>query len=89
LALKWLFSAKGEPGTPLVRTGSRLHTKEATMRRWFQFRLRSVLLLMTICSVSCGWLGANLRQYQTEQRVLAALGPVELRDVAMGKLNLC
>jgi len=59
------------------------------MRRWLQFRLRSGLLLMAVCSVACGWLGANLRQYQTEQRVLAALGPVELRDVARHKLNLC
>jgi hypothetical protein len=59
------------------------------MRRWFQFRLRTALVLMTICSWPCGWVGANLRQFQAEQRVLAALGPATVEDVAQLKFNFC
>jgi len=59
------------------------------MRRWFQFRLRTALVLTAICCVPCGWLGANLRRYQTERRALAALGSVRVLDVARGQFDLC
>lgn len=45
------------------------------MRRFFQFRLRTMLAFMALCSLAFGWVGANLRQWQTEQQVLAAIGP--------------
>lgn len=52
------------------------------MRRCFQFRLRSLLLLMVICAVSCGWVGSNLRQWQAERAVIAGLEQVHLEDAA-------
>ncbi len=48
------------------------------MRRFFQFRLRTALALMTLCSLVSGWFGANLREWQGEQRALAALGPASI-----------
>jgi hypothetical protein len=48
------------------------------MRRWLRFRLRTAMLLIAVCSVPCAWVGAHLRQWQTEQRVLAAIGPVSI-----------
>ena len=48
------------------------------MRRFFQFRLRTALALMTLCSLPFAWLGANLREWQEEQQALAALGPVSI-----------
>ena len=50
------------------------------MRRFLQFRLRTALLLMTICAVLCFWLSANLRQWQAERGVLVAIGPATLED---------
>jgi hypothetical protein len=48
------------------------------MRRYFQFRLRTALVLMALIAIPCGWLSANLRQWQTEQRVLAKIGPAAM-----------
>ncbi len=45
------------------------------MRRFFQFRLRTALALMTLCSVALGWFGKNLREWQAEQQAINALGP--------------
>jgi len=57
------------------------------MRRFLRFRLRTALLLMALCAAPCAWLGANLRQWQTEQRVLAAIGPAAMVDP--GQLKFC
>jgi len=45
------------------------------------------MLLMTLCAVPCAWIGANLRQWQAEQRVLAAIGPAAIVDP--GQLKFC
>lgn len=45
------------------------------MRRYFQFRLRTALAFMVLCSVAFGWFGANLREWQAEQQAINALGP--------------
>jgi hypothetical protein len=48
------------------------------MRRYLQFRLRTALVLMAALAVPCGWLGANVRQWQAEQLALAAIGPAAI-----------
>ena len=48
------------------------------MRRFFQFRLRTMLAFMFLCSLAFGWVGANLREWQAEQQALAAIGPVSI-----------
>ena len=52
------------------------------MRRCFQFGLQTAMLLMAVIAVPCGWLGANLRQWQEERRVLAAIGPALVEDAS-------
>ena len=52
------------------------------MRRYFQFRLRTALLLVTLAAVPCGWIGGHLRQWQVEQRVLAAIGPAAVENAS-------
>ncbi len=42
-------------------------------RRWFQFRLRSLLILMAILSVPLAWLGHELQQRRAEAKVVAEL----------------
>ena len=58
------------------------------MRRCFQFRLRTVLLLMVVCAVSCGWVGANLREWQAERALIAGLGRVTMEDAAQPVFDL-
>lgn len=48
------------------------------MRHFFQFRLRTMLAFMALCSFGCAWVGANFREWQAEQQALAALGPVAI-----------
>jgi hypothetical protein len=43
------------------------------VRRFFQFRLRTLLAFMFLCSLAFGWVGANVREWQAEQRALAAI----------------
>ena len=50
------------------------------MRGYFQFRLRTALLLLTACALPCGWLGANFRQWQAERRALTAIGPAAVNN---------
>ncbi len=59
------------------------------MRRCFQFRLRTALLLMAICAAPCGWVGANLRQWQAERRALAAIGPATMEGAKNPLLIFC
>jgi len=40
-------------------------------RRWFQFRLRTLLVLVTIAAVLLAILGQKIRQYNREQHVIA------------------
>ena len=56
------------------------------MRRFFQFRLRTLLAFMVLCSLAFGWVGANLREWQAEQQALAALGPVAIEHVSSPSL---
>ena len=46
-----------------------------TLRRSFQFSLRTLLAFMVACSFAFAWVGANLREWQVEQQALAAIGP--------------
>lgn len=59
------------------------------MRRYCQFRLRTAMLLITAAALPCGWVGANLRQWQAERRVLAAIGPAMVEDGHRPYLSLC
>jgi hypothetical protein len=42
-----------------------------TPRRWFQFRLRTLLMFVAIVAVPCGWLGWKLELKRKERAVLS------------------
>jgi hypothetical protein len=50
------------------------------MRRYFQMRLSTAMVLLTACALPCGWLSANLRQWQAERAALAAIGPASVQQ---------
>ena len=50
------------------------------MRRFYQFRLRTALAFMAVCALAASWFGANLREWQTEQQAILALGPAAMED---------
>lgn len=45
------------------------------MRRWFQFRLRTLFAVMTLACGICAWAVEQVREYQAEQRAIVQLGP--------------
>ncbi len=45
------------------------------MRRWFQFRLRTLFVVMTLACGICAWGVEQVREYQAEQRAIVQLGP--------------
>jgi hypothetical protein len=40
-------------------------------RRWFRFRLRTLLVMVTLLSVPLGWVGWELDQRRREKKVIA------------------
>ena len=67
-----------EPCEIAVRNRGRLKPRRCEVRRFFQFRLRTALAFMFLCSLAFGWFGANLREWQAEQQALAAIGPASI-----------
>ncbi len=58
--------------------------KEKPKRRWFQFSLRSLLILVTLSAVPLGWLGFRLRQAQVQRQAIhqiTSLGGGGIYDV--------
>lgn len=49
-------------------------TKATSGRRWFQFRLRTLLIAMTMCAIPMAWLGAEYRQTQRQQVAVEWVG---------------
>jgi hypothetical protein len=49
-----------------------------TLRRFFQFRLRTLLVFTVLCSFAFAWVGAELREWQEEREALLAIGPAAL-----------
>ena len=45
--------------------------KTTKPRRWFRFRLRTLLILVTVLSVPIGWIGWELDQRRRERKVTA------------------
>ena len=45
------------------------------MRRFLQFRLRSLFAAVTILAAICAWFGGQLRSRQAELHALSALQP--------------
>lgn len=43
------------------------------MRRWFQFRLRTAFVAMTLASLPLGWIGGQFREWQADQQALLGL----------------
>lgn len=43
------------------------------MRRWFQFRLRTAFVALTLISFACGWIGGQFREWQADNLALTAL----------------
>ena len=44
---------------------------QKTHRRWFRFRLRTLLVMVTLLSVPLGWVGWELDQRRREKAVVA------------------
>lgn len=61
-----------------MRNKPGLNPERYPVRRFFQFRLRTILAFMGLCSFAFAWIGANLRQWQAEQHALAAIGPASI-----------
>jgi hypothetical protein len=57
-------------------------TPPTPKRRWFQFRLRSLLVLVTIAAVACGLLVYQRRKIAERREALASLG-VRLENVTL------
>jgi hypothetical protein len=45
------------------------------MRRWFQFRLRTAFLAITLLSLLLGWIGSKFHEWQAEELALNGLNP--------------
>lgn len=58
------------------------------MRRFFQFRLRTALAFMLLCSLAANWIGSNLREREAEQQALLALGPTAMEYLHSGAPRL-
>lgn len=42
-------------------------------RRWFQYSLWTLLIVITLCAVSCSWLALKLRQARRQRETVAAI----------------
>jgi hypothetical protein len=42
-------------------------------RCWFQYSLRTLLIVVTLCAVSCSWLAVKLRQARRQRETVAAI----------------
>ena len=43
------------------------------MRRWFQFRLRTAFVAMTLASIPLAWIGGQFRDWQADEQALIGL----------------
>jgi hypothetical protein len=48
--------------------------KTTKPRRWFRFRLRTLLIMVTLLSAPLGWVGWELDQRRREKAVVAWIG---------------
>jgi hypothetical protein len=39
--------------------------------RWYQFSLRTLFVLVTLCAIACSWLGVRLKQARREREIAA------------------
>ncbi|MCY2987709.1 MAG: hypothetical protein NTY19_07585 [Planctomycetota bacterium] len=60
-------------------------------RRWLQFSLRTLLVLMLVLGCGFGWLGREVQRARTQQRTAAAIskvgGQVSYRDVSNSRVR--
>lgn len=49
--------------------------------RWFQYSLRTLLVIVTLCGIPCSWLAVKLQQARREHEVAAAIEKLRVRRV--------
>ena len=42
-------------------------------RRWFQFRLRTLMVFVTLCAVACSWFAVKLQQARRQREAVEAI----------------
>ena len=53
------------------------------MRRWFQFRLRTAFVALTLLSLLLGWIGGKYHEWQAEELALIGLNPNQVQFDAL------
>jgi hypothetical protein len=59
-------------------------------RRWFQYSLCTLLVLVTVASLPCSWLAVKIRQKETERQAVEAIkkmGGIVLYDYQIRELG--
>ena len=67
-----------KPETPLDKTSLEEKLAPEPKRRWFQFRLRTLLVLVLLASGVFRWAGWELDQRRKEKKTIAFWGPLIL-----------
>ena len=42
-------------------------------RRWYQFRMRTLLVFVTLCAVACGWFVAKMQRARKQEEAIKAI----------------
>ncbi|MCE9528103.1 MAG: hypothetical protein K8R36_18840 [Planctomycetales bacterium] len=57
------------------------------MCRWFQFRLRTAFVAITLLSLPFGWIGGRYHEWQAEELALSTLHPNHVQfDAVVSKV---
>jgi hypothetical protein len=61
------------PKLPAVGDNGAMEAEPKRKRRWFQFSLRTLLIVVVIVAIPCAWLGRKIEQKRREREAVAGL----------------